>query len=235
MRPMKKLFVVVFLILALVAGGVWWFVNYRLDGMIAAEIENRGTQALGTAVTVGDVRTDLRGGALFVADLAVANPPGYARQHAVTFGHIEAALDYESLEISRVVLEEARIFIEEKDGRINVQEIEDALEARLAAETGSEAADETEIAIERFLMRGTTATFESASLQRLSEVEIDDVELRKLRGTPEEVAGVIASKLMEEIAEEAGRELLRARTAKQLEDVERKISDKLREMLDDDG
>ena len=128
-------------------------------------------------------------------------------------------MDFENEQVARVVLDGAQIFIEEKGGVTNMQRLKEALESRISDEAGGVASEGEEIVIQLFLMRRTTATFESDSLQRLSEVEIDEIEMRNLRGTPDEVAEEIAVSVMDEITQEAGRAMLEAQARKQLEDV----------------
>jgi hypothetical protein len=192
---------------------------HRLGGLLEAEIQRAASEAFGTPVTIGDVQLNLVQGAVRIEDLAIGNPPGFAREHAVVFGSIEAAMDFENEQVARVVLDGAQIFIEEKGGVTNMQRLKEALESRISDEAGGVASEGEEIVIQLFQMRRTTATFESDSLQRLSEVEIDEIEMRNLRGTPDEVAEEIAVSVMDEITQEAGRAMLEAQARKQLEDV----------------
>lgn len=232
---MKKFIITVIVVLFVGAGiAGWWYMFHRLDGLLEEEIQRAASEAFGTPVTIGDVQLNLVRGAVRIEDLAIGNPPGFGREHAVVFGSIEAAMDVENLQIARVVLDRAQIFIEEKGGVTNVQRLKEALESRISDEAGGVTSEGEEIVIQLFLMRSTTATFESDSLQRLSEVEIDEIEMRNLRGTPDEVAEEIAVGVMDEITQEAGRAMLEAQARKQLEDVGDKVGEKLREILGDD-
>ncbi|MDX1555702.1 MAG: hypothetical protein R3212_06735 [Xanthomonadales bacterium] len=233
---MKK-FIITTVVVLFLGGGLvgWWYMFYRMDAMLVAEIQRKGSEAFGTQVTVGDIDVDLLDGAMRIDELAIGNPPGFSREHAVVFGSIEAELDYSTGEVERVVLEGARIYIEEHRGETNVQRLKDALESRIGGAGGSRhSGSGDEIVIRRFLMRSTTATFESASLKRLSEVEIDEIEMHDLRGTPEFVSEKIAREVIEEIAEEAGRAMLQAQAEKQIDELTDKASEKLKEWLGTD-
>lgn len=217
---MKKFIITVIVVLFVGAGiAGWWYMFHRLGGLLEEEIQRAASEAFGTPVTIGDVQLNLVQGAVRIEDLAIGNPPGFAREHAVVFGSIEAAMDFENEQVARVVLDGAQIFIEEKGGVTNMQRLKEALESRISDEAGGVASEGEEIVIQLFLMRRTTATFESDSLQRLSEVEIDEIEMRNLRGTPDEVAEEIAVSVMDEITQEAERAMLEAQARKQLEDV----------------
>jgi hypothetical protein len=231
---MKRV-IIIFVVLAIVGAGVygWWYMFYRLDGLFEAEIERQASEAFGTQVTLGDVKLDLINGAVEFENLAIGNPDGYKSEHAVVFGSIEAAVDFRTGQVRHVILENARINVEEKNGSINIQELKEALETRISDESGIEPGtdgDEQELVIQKFLMHSTTATLDSDTLQKQFEVEIDSIEMRDLRGTPEQVAELIAYSLLDEITEEAEQALVQ----RQLEGIQDRALDKLREMLGDD-
>lgn len=234
---MKKLIVTVVIVVVIGAGiAGWWYMFHRFDRLLEDEVQRAASEAFGTTVTVGDVDLDLIHGAVRIDDLAIGNPPGFERENAVVFGSIEAAMDYQTAEVTRVVLDGAKIYIEERGGETNIQRLKDALQSRISHEVRAEPDSQEQITIHNFLMRSTTATFESESLQRLTEVKIDQIELRDLEGTPDEVAEQIATVVIEEIAEEAGMAMLEASARKKLEDVGDQVGDKLKELLgDDDG
>lgn len=234
---MKK-FVVVLLVLALIIGiGVWYFVSFRLDSMIETRIEQAGTQSFGSRVSVGSVKTSIRDGSLAISNVTVANPPGYRNPTAFSLNNIEAAVDYGSRDIKRLVIDNPEIVIEELGGRTNFDQLLSELE-NMESEPGDAGGDEPQIVIRHFRMNQSRAAFESASLDRYSNVEVDAVELNDLRGTPTEVARIIAREVVSEITSEATTELLKAQAGKKLEDVDRKVRDKLKELLggeDDSG
>jgi hypothetical protein len=210
---------------------------HRLGGMMESEIQRAASEAFGAPVTVDDVQLDLINGVVRIKGLTIGNPPGVSGENALVFGSIEAAFDFESKEVSRVVFDRARIHIEEIDGETNVQRLKQSLESNISRETGAPSGSGEELVIRRFLMKSTTAVLESATLERISEVEIDEIEMHDLRGTPEQLAEVIAIRLLDEITQEAGQAMLRGQARQQLEDVEGKVGEKLRELLggDSDG
>ena len=100
---MKKLIGVLLLLLLIAGGAVWYFLAFRLDGAIRQQIEEVAEQSLGTDVRVGAVRTDLKTGSLTISDIEVANPPGYRNPNAFTLRGIEAVVNYQTLEIRRII------------------------------------------------------------------------------------------------------------------------------------
>jgi hypothetical protein len=229
---MKKV-IVVLLVLALVVGaGVWYFVSYRLDGLIKRRIEQAGSASFGCGSA--SARYHKHPGRL-AADLQrlVANPPGYEphRIHPSNAG----GGGYANLDIKRVVIDKPGIVIEEMGGRTNFEQMLAELEKMEAESAPGEAgADEPQIVLRHFRMNESRAAFQSESLDRYTDVEIEAIELHDLRGTPTEVAQVIAREVLDEVTEEAATELLKAQAGKKYEEMEQKVGDALKEMLCDD-
>lgn len=227
---MKK-FIVVLLVLALiVGGGLWYFVSFRLDSMIESRIEQAGTQSFGTRVSVGAVKTNIRDGSLEISNITVANPPGFRNPTAFSLNNIEAAVDYGSRDIRRLVIERPEIVIEELGGITNFEQMLAELEST-ASEQGDAGGGEPEIVLRHFRMNESRAAFESASLDRYTDVSVDAVELNDIRGTPTEVARIIAREVVSEVASEAATEMLKAQARKKLEEVDQKVGEKLQEFF----
>jgi len=208
-------------VLALVAAVVvWYFIAYRLDGLIKENIESAGSAALGTAVRVGAVHTDIRNGSLTISDITVFNPPGYSNPHAFSLAGIEAAVDYRSLDIRRVIIEKPEIVIEEKGGETNFTELLAGIERRGGQAAGGDRDEGAPvIVIHHFRMNGSRAAFESESLDRRSEIRIDAVELNGIQGTPAQVASVIATRVVREVVSAAAMELLKAKASEKISDI----------------
>jgi hypothetical protein len=217
---MKKVLVVVLAILLLAGGAVWYFTAFKLDGMIKQQIEQAGTASFGTPVTVGSLETDLKNGSLTISGITVANPPGYKNANAFTLTGIEAAVDYETLEIKRVVIDQPEIVVEEKNGESNFAELLAHMEKQ-PAEPAPATGDEPPpvIVIHHFRMNKSRAAFESESLDHYSDIRIDEVELKNVRGTPAEVANVIATEVVEEVVSAAAIELLKAKASEKMDDL----------------
>ncbi len=230
---MKKVFLVLGLIMLVGAGAAWYFVTYRLDGVIETRIEKAASLAMGSRLEVGGVSTDIRGGSLRVERISVANPEGFENPFAVQFNGLEAAVDYETLEIKRVIIDNPDFVIEERDGQSNFGQMLKAIEAS-APPADPNASPEPEIVIRHFRIDETRAAFESHSFERYADVEVDAIELRDLRGTPTELAEVIAREVVGELSSEAGRALLEAEAKKRLGDVQQDVSGKLRGLFGGD-
>jgi hypothetical protein len=238
---MRKLFLTLGAIVLVAVAGALYFVSYRLDGVVETRIEKAATMAFGTAVEVAGVQTNLREGTLKIAKISVANPPGFANPYAVQLHEVEAAVDYSAREIKHVVIENPEFFIEENGGETNFEQMLQALEAadengpgRTAApggESNGAQVKEPVVVIKHFRIEETRAVFESRSLDRYTGIKVDAIEMNDLRGTPSELATLIARELVEEIRSEAAKEILKLQAKKQLKGVSSKAKDVLQDLL----
>jgi len=254
---MRKVFFTLGAIVVIAAGAALYFIVFRFDSVLESRIERTATAAMGAHVEVHGVKTSLRKGTLTVEQISVANPPGFENPYAARFNGLEAAVDYQQREIKRLVIDQPEFIIEEADGETNFEQILRALEAgggsgtppaKDGATTGSEEgvesgagadADSGEpvIVLRHFRINATRAAFESRSLERYGDVEVDAIELNDLRGTPSELAEQIARVVVAEISSEAATEMLKAKAKKQFKDTSELVDRKFRELLgsDEDG
>ena len=234
---MKKFLTVLLVLIVVIGGAVWYFTTYKMDAMIEQKIEQAGTASFGTEVSIGSVKTSIKDGSLEISDITIPNPAGFRNKNAVTLRGIEAAVDYAKLEIKRVYINEPDIVIEEKGGKTNFDVMMERLnQGEQVPVDAPEGQEEQIIVIHHFRMNESRAAFESESLDRYSDVEIDEVELKNLRGTPSEVATIIAQEVLTEITREAATEILKAQARKKYDEVEKSATDKLKDMFggDDD-
>jgi hypothetical protein len=211
-QKMKKAFILLLIVLLIAGGAAWYFTAFKLDGMIRQAIEDAGTDSFGTSVTVGSLVTDLKNGSLTISDITIANPPGYGHENAFTLSGIEAAVDYQSLEIKRVVVNKPEMIVVEKNGQTNFSQILENLEDSESASSGG-GEEQPVLVIHHFRMNESRAAFESKSLDHYSDIKVDAVEIRNLEGTPDELAGAIAKEVIGEVVSAAAIELLKAKAS----------------------
>ena len=219
---MKKAITTLLVLLLVVGGGVWYFVFFRMDSMIASQIESSASASLGTRVTVGTVSTDIKGGKLTISNVTIANPPGFRNENAFSLNDIEAAIDYSNYDIKHVVIDKPEIVIEELGGETNFSRMKAGI-ANQGSDAESEPAaggkEEPTIVIHHFRMNESRGSFESESLDIYSNLEIDAIELSNIKGTPSEVTEVISKKIINEIAKEAAIELLKAKASEKIDSI----------------
>jgi len=247
---MRKVFFTLGAIVVLAAGAALYFITFRFDSVLESRIERAATTAMGSHVEVHGVKTSLRKGTLTVEEISVANPPGFENPYAARFNGLEAAVDYQQREIKRLVIDHPEFIIEEANGETNFGQILRALEAgdgsgtsaagegvEEGSQTGAEdgaGGGEPVIVVRHFRINGALAAFESRSLERYSDVEVDAIELHDLRGTPSELAEEIARVVVAEISSEAATEMLKAKATKEFKDTSELVDRKFRELLGSD-
>jgi len=232
---MRKLFLTLGSIVLVAVAAAVYFITYRLDSVVETRIEKAATMALGSRVEVGGVKTSLRDGTLSVDKISVANPPGYENPYAARLNAVRAAVDYDRLEIEQIAVENPEFYVEELDGNTNFGQMLKALDRgeEPAAEEPGKA--EPEIVIRHLRISETRAAFASHTFDRYSDMKVDAIEMNNLRGTPSELAGQIARKVIGELTSEAAKELLKAQGQKKVDDIQNKVSDKLKDLIGGDG
>jgi hypothetical protein len=211
-----------------VGGAAWYFVAFKMDATIEKTIEKHASASLGTLVSVGDVKSDIKAGSLSISNITIANPPGYKNKNAFSLNDIEAAVDYANFDIKRMVINNPEIVIEEMGGKTNFDQILAAVnqagsssEADAEPEPGqaAEAEEEQIYVIRNFRMNESRASFESESLDRYSTLKVDAIEIRDIKGTRSEVSKIIASEVISEITKEAATEMLKAKASEKLGEI----------------
>ncbi len=225
---MKKALILLVGLVVVVGGAAWYFVAFKMDTTIEKTIEKHASASLGTLVSVGDVKSDIKAGSLSISNITIANPPGYKNKNAFSLNDIEAAVDYANFDIKRIVINNPEIVIEEMGGKTNFDQILAAVnqagsssEADADAEPGqAEEAEEEQIyVIRNFRMNESRASFESESLDRYSNLEVDAIEIRDIKGTRSEVSKIIASEVISEITKEAATEMLKAKASEKISEI----------------
>lgn len=220
---MKKAVIGILVVVLLFGLGAWYFTAFRLDGVIENAIEKSGSDALGTRVSVGSLKTDLKNGSLTISNVTVANPPGFNNANALSLSGIEAAVNYENFDVTRVVVDKPDIVIEEVDGQTNfsvlMENMNSGADSSDPEDQAEEAAEEPTLVIHLFRMNESRAAFESPERDHYSNIEIDAVEVRNIRGTPAEVSNIILQEILEEVISEAATELIKAKASEKLGEI----------------
>jgi len=93
---MGRFGLILLVLIAAAAGGGYVFLS-RLDGIAKRAIEENGSAATKTAVTVDSVNLGVFQGQGAVHDLKVANPEGFSPLGALTFGNVSVKIDSQSV------------------------------------------------------------------------------------------------------------------------------------------
>ncbi|UTP72883.1 hypothetical protein NLG07_01195 [Alteromonas sp. LMIT006] len=80
---MQKIVIIISVIIAVIAGGIW-YVFSQTDTLIKQQVEQRGSEYLGTKVSLGNAELSLSDGRLSLSDLNVQNPQGFSQNNALS-------------------------------------------------------------------------------------------------------------------------------------------------------
>src|SRR5699024_7634619 len=109
MRTRGKIALGVVITILIIIGIALYLLWSNLDRLVAGTIEDYGSQATGTTVTVGNVDISLRAGTAKLNNLVIGNPPDYQSNYAAKFKMIKVRLDIPSLRTDTIVINEAMI------------------------------------------------------------------------------------------------------------------------------
>lgn len=240
MNLIKKLIIILLLIVAIVGIGLTLF-GSKIDGLIAEQIEDQGSAAIGTKVTVGGVTTDIAAGRATIKGLTIANPDGYEAINAIEIAHFSAAVNYASRSIEQVIIDKPIINAELKGRRSNFQDLKENIPGVETSSVDSDP-DSSNLTIKKLLVRsaqinlivrGTDIVEDNGDVQTFT---MDDMELTNLSGTPQQVANEIAQRLSLHISSQVKNHFadqLKERATQEFKEKASAFKDKLRSKLRD--
>jgi hypothetical protein len=203
-RVMKKLFLILSLLVVMVgAGAVYLLTN--LDSIAKRAIESAGSNALGTAVRVESVSIDLIGGSATLSGFTVANPAGFSSQDMIKFDELRVAIDTRSLNadvirINSIASVNPYVLFEMSGGRSNFDAIRERFPPQ---EPLAESVEGPVIAINEIVINGIQGAVLAEPMPRAVNVNLGNVSIPSVEGTPEVLARQIARPLLTQLARNA--------------------------------
>jgi len=249
MKVLKILSVVVLLLVIAVAGGAY-YLSRNLPQIVTDLVEKHGSEATGTAVTLGDIDFNFLSGRVALQDLVIANPKGFTTPNAFELNNLVFHINLKSLTEEVVNIEEFKIegvsITAEQVGKslkTNLQTISDNVKrqnrtnqqaakkktAPKEEDTGSTGGTEPLVIVQKF-------DFTDNSLDLVSEqwgdrtINIPSIELRdigKKEGglTPEQ----LTTQVMEAITSQANEAVKRELRTMAEEEAKKKLSSKVKD------
>ena len=229
------------LILVAAATGIWW-VTQRLDGAVAAVIEDTASQLLGTSVSVGGVNVDLAAGSVTIEGLRVANPEGenlaFSDEPAFTLGEVTVAIDLERLDpadfsaapipLTLVRVAQPKVNAEVSATGTNL----DVLRRNVGSAGSPSDSSDLRLEIDRFeFSDGALRADTRAVGGEVREVELPTLRLRNLRGTPDEVGRRVLDAFLRAAVRQLARDQISNEVEERLDEVKEKAASALRSLL----
>jgi len=210
---MKKLLIGVAVVLVLVIGGVAYFAS-NIDSIIKAAIEDVGSEATKTKVTLNEVQLSITSGEGALRGFRMTNPAGFKTPEAMRFGEVSVKIDTDSvtkdvITIKEVVIAAPQITYELAGGGSNIQTIQKNVDAFAksmgAGGGGQKPAEKSEggkkVIIEHLYVRGgkigVSADFLAGKQMNvpLPDIHMTDIGKKKGGASPAEVADQLLTKI----------------------------------------
>lgn len=231
---MKKIIIGVLLAGVLLIGGGIYLVFSNLDGIIEQAIETAGSDAVGTRVSVDSVKVELTAGRATIYGFAVANPAGFSNADMISFDELSVALDManitsENIGILSIVARNPRVVYETVNNRSNLDVVNEKLGgSNTSAQPADSGSSSINLSVGRVQIDGIGATVISDMLPQTMEVNLGNIDLQNLKGTPEQIASQITRPLINQLANNAARALMSASA-----EVLKEKADATREQMED--
>tara|TARA_R100001143_G_scaffold62942_1_gene67683 strand:- start:191 stop:988 length:798 start_codon:yes stop_codon:yes gene_type:complete len=210
---LKKILISLGVLVVLLGGGVFYLLS-NLDEIVRTAIEDYGSEAVGSQVSVGAVEISLREGSASIFNFSIANPPGFSDEDMLRFAELSVALDLgnlssENVGIVSIVSTDPFVSYERANGTTNI----DVVSERLAGEAPQEPEDagaesEMNLQIDDVRIRNIQASISDDRLRNPVQVSLGDITLQNLSGTPAEITQQILTPVMAQLARSASQAFL---------------------------
>lgn len=250
MKKRKVVLVGLGIVVILLAAGVYILLS-NLDRIVAAVIEQVGSEATGTSVKVSSVRIKPREGEGSIGNLTVGNPRGFSTPNAATLGNITIAVDTGSIAgdpvvIRKILVSAPRVTYEiNQSGSANIQEIRmnvDAFAGKQARARGKgePAGEGKNLVIRSLIIEGGEVTVSVAAREGGPlVVKLPRIALSNLGGkggqSPGEIAAQVLTPLMTEAARAAARAGVEQYLGKGADEARKALEEKAQEKLGEAG
>lgn len=205
-------------------------IGSSLDHIVKRVITSTGSEMLGTRVSLGEVKLALTEGSGGLYGLTIANPAGFSDANAFELDEVSLRLEIASVTtdeivIERVVIDGARVLLEEKGGATNLKTLSDRLTTTSgpsSTTTEPEAEATTpRLVIKEFRFTNARVRVLSEKLAGESSATLPDIVLKDIgkKGagvTAAEATKQVLAPLMRKTIEAAGRKILENEAGKGL-------------------
>lgn len=242
---MKKILLALLLIIVVAGLGTAYFITQNLDSLIAKTIEEEGTNALNTRVSVAAVTTKLADGKASIAGITIANPSGYSNANAVSLNSITAEVDYAKQIIKTVSISQPVINAELKGSSSNFQDLLDNIPESTDESEESSSASTQEITIGKLSLTKATVNLLATDyapaakyglkndLDLDTSFVMDDFVMRNVSGTVDEVTEEISNKLIKHITDQVKKFATAEIKAEATKQLKEKATEKIQEAIGD--
>jgi uncharacterized protein involved in outer membrane biogenesis len=241
----KKLAAVIFILLLVCGGALWFLANGSLNDFIKAQIESEGSKVTSQQVSVESVEMKLMEGAGIINGFSLSNPKQYKYKHAFSFDTVVLDINVKSLTEDPIVIDEITInnpqaFVElTNTGGANLKDILDQIEKNLpkTSDTPKEpSGKEPNIRVTKLTLAKTSLSLDLSALgNKEHQLVLRDINLTNIGGASglpaSQLGGVIAQEALSSIWSQAKKEQKKKITDKITNKLKEKALDKLNDLF----
>ena len=242
-----KVTVGIFLLLAIVIGGVMIYALNNLNGFVESVIEDAGSQVTQTAVRVGGVNIQLSQGSGAIYGLSIANPKGYSGEPLFKASSIGLSLNVGSVTqpvkvIEHIDIGEISLRVEQKGIKdSNVESLLDNIKKssnQSADQTPSSGKGDVRIMIEKITFAESSIDLQTEKLGSqlipLPSFLLTNIGDKKSGVTPQQAGEEITRQLMKKVKAAVSKELKSLLSEEAKAQLKEKVSEKLKSELSTD-
>jgi hypothetical protein len=239
---MKKVVIIGGIAVVAIAIVAVYYLLTNLNAMVAAAIEEHGSEVTDTRVGVSGVDISLREGRGSISGLRVASPPGFETKDAFSLGDVTVDIDVKSVRDDPIIIEEVRIRAPvvhaevTASGALNIDELRKRVQAYGAGSKGGGGGDQRNVRIKKFVFEEGRIELDATALgaeeRTLKLPAIHLAEVGGANGAPaDEIAkvilGTMAKKVSSEIANSEVKGLIKDQLGEALSDKAKGLLDKV--------
>ena len=186
-KKTAKVALVTFGVLVLLVVGLGAYLYMNINSIAKGYAEKAASEALGVAVTIGDMDIQPENLKVVVSDIAVANPPGFKNEHAITIKNVTVdgeSFSKDKLIFTLVQVDGTQVNLEVAE-RVNLGELKkntQQVEQAAPQDGGKSAAKEgPKVIVREFALTGAQLT-PSMTLTgtEMGTVKVNDIRLKNI-------------------------------------------------------
>ncbi|MEM8845182.1 MAG: hypothetical protein AAGB35_09085, partial [Pseudomonadota bacterium] len=208
---MKKVLIVLIILIAIVAAGVYYVLG-NLDSIVKSAIEKNGSEVTGTSVDVGSVSIKLTEGSATIDNFKVGNPKGFDSDYLFSMNKTRVQIDTSRLSTDLIVIKEVlldgpSINYELSANGSNVDAIKKNVESSSSGSSSSESSSGSsgpKIIIQNLVIQNGEVMASSSMVKgQTLKTKLPRVQMTNLGGssggTSEEISKQIIDELLQQI------------------------------------
>ncbi len=207
---MKKVGIALIVIIAVIAGALYWLRN-NLDGLVRDAIAKYGSEMTQAKVSVGSVKIDAVNGEGIISDFEIGNPQGFKTPYAFKVKEFTVAIDPTTLTgnvitVKKIAIVAPDVIYEKGDSMTNFDAIQKNIADYLGPSEQATSEEGKKLIVEEFKLRDAKAQAAAAFMDgKTVDVDLPDLTMRnigKKEGgiTPGELGQRIAGAMKKQLA-----------------------------------